>query len=63
MTVNTQGKEQILIEDLQARVKKLKLEIRGFAGGTVYRKSHEDVSKELDALRRYAKNLLEVSDE
>ncbi len=39
------------------RIKELELEIRGFAGGTVYRKSHEHVSKELGALRRYAKNL------
>ena len=54
---NCDGEEFDMIQELAERVDFLELEIRGFAGGTVYRKSHEHVSKELGALRRYAKNL------
>ena len=44
---------------LKQTIEQLEREIRGFAGGTVYRQSHEDISKELGALRRYATSLLE----
>jgi len=60
---NCDSEEYDMIQELAERLKKLELEIQGFAGGTVYRKSHEDVSKELGALRRYAKNLMGVSDD
>lgn len=60
---NCDGPEYDMIQELAERVVKLELEIRGFAGGTVYRKSHEHVSKELGALRRYAKDLENFTDE
>lgn len=60
---NADGEEFDMIQELAERVVKLEKEIRGFAGGTVYRKSHEHVSKELGALRRYAKDLEGGSDD
>jgi hypothetical protein len=49
----------IMIGELADRIEELEAALKGIAGGSVYRHSHEPVSQELGAVRRFATRLLE----
>ena len=54
-TIKAMGQD---ITRLKATITELTVALRGIAGGSVYRKSHEHVSKELGAVRRFAQAAL-----